>query len=84
MASLFKQASVEALEQRRDAVDREIAGLLKFRERIERRIAYLHERASLRAGVWAAQREAERRGYEVDPRIKAAHDQSTGGGDKQA
>lgn len=41
MPGFFGQRSVEALRQRRDAVDREIAGLVAFRERIDRRIAHL-------------------------------------------
>lgn len=44
MPSFFKQHSVEVLEARRREVDREIAGLILFRDKIERRIAVLREK----------------------------------------
>lgn len=48
MPSLFKQSSVEVLRHRQDEVDREIASLVRFRERIERRIALIIGRGSAR------------------------------------
>lgn len=41
MPSLFKQKSVEVLQQRREQIERQIASLIKFRDRIDRRIAHL-------------------------------------------
>lgn len=41
MPSLFHGSSVERLLERRAQVEREIAALQKFRDKIDRRIAYL-------------------------------------------
>ena len=41
MPSAFKSNNVEALERRLESVDRELASLTGFREKIVRRIAYL-------------------------------------------
>lgn len=41
MPSLFKQSSVSLLRARREQVDREIASLAAFRDRIDRRIVHL-------------------------------------------
>ena len=44
MPSLFKGASIPQLEQRRDLVDMQIASLVAFRQKIERRIEHLLNR----------------------------------------
>lgn len=41
MPSTFKSNNIEALERRRECVDREIAGLVRFRDKIDRRVAFL-------------------------------------------
>jgi len=39
--SAFKSTNIEALLRRRKSVDAEIAGLVNFRDRIDRRIVFL-------------------------------------------
>lgn len=45
MPSAFMSQSVEQLLSRRESVEREIASLIRFREKIDRRIAHLKLKA---------------------------------------
>jgi chaperonin cofactor prefoldin len=46
MPSLFKQSSIDVLEQRKEQVNREIASLEAFRAKIDRRITHLRNRVT--------------------------------------
>lgn len=49
MPSAFKSNNIEALERRLESVDREMASLSAFREKICRRIAHLKTRKPVSA-----------------------------------